>query len=151
MKCAFCTHHDTEVIETRLSDAGDTIRRRRTCPKCLKRFTTYERLEEFPILVIKRDGKRERFEREKLRRGLLKAVGKTTVTAEQVEKIVLETETELKQHDSTEVESTVIGSLVAERLKYLDKVAYIRFASVFRRFVDVDEFGRELEQLQRMI
>ncbi|MBI4004931.1 transcriptional repressor NrdR [Candidatus Roizmanbacteria bacterium] len=147
MNCTFCTHTDTEVIETRLSEDGRVIRRRRTCPKCQKRFTTYERVEESPLLVMKRDSRRERFEREKLMRGILKAVGKTTVSAQQVERIVSEIEIELKQSDSTEVASDTIGSLVAEKLKSLDKVAYIRFASVFRRFVDVEDFGRELKKL----
>lgn len=147
MRCAFCVHTDTEVIETRESEDGNTVRRRRTCPRCQKRFTTYERVEEVPILVIKRDGRRERFDREKLRRGILKAVGKTTITADQVEIIVNEIELEVKQKDSTEVGSDCIGTLVAQRLKELDKVAYIRFASVFRRFVDVEDFGKELKSL----
>lgn len=148
MKCVFCPHTDTEVIETRLSDDGGVIRRRRTCQKCLKRFTTYERVEDVPILVIKRDDRRERFEREKLRRGILKAVGKTTVSGAQVEQIVAEIESEIKQLASIEVRSDLIGNLVAQKLKQLDKVAYIRFASVFRRFVDLEDFGKEIKNLQ---
>jgi len=128
MFCIFCKHTDTEVIETRLSDDGKTIRRRRQCPKCEKRFTTYERVEELPILVIKRDGSRERFDREKLRNGILKSTEKTKVTAEQIEKVVTNVEQELKQEDSTEIESSVIGNLVAKYLKKIDKIAYIRFA-----------------------
>lgn len=147
MYCIFCRHTDTEVIETRLSEDGGSVRRRRQCPKCQKRFTTYEKVEELPILVIKRDGKRERFDREKLRRGLLKACEKTTVTAEQVELVVSEVESELKQQGSTEVESKVIGDLVAKHVKKIDKIAYIRFASVFRRFVDVEDFEKELKKL----
>lgn len=147
MKCVFCPHTDTEVIETRLSDDGGVIRRRRTCQKCLKRFTTYERVEDVPILVIKRDDRRERFEREKLRRGILKAVGKTTVSGAQVEQIVAEIESEVKQLTSIEVRSDLIGNLVAQKLKRLDKVAYIRFASVFRRFVDLEDFGKEIKNL----
>jgi len=147
MYCIFCKNTDTEVIETRLSEDGNAIRRRRQCPKCQKRFTTYERVEELPILVIKRDGRRERFDREKLRRGILKACEKTKVTADQVEKIVSEVESELKQQDSTEVESKVIGNFVAKHLKKIDKIAYIRFASVFRRFVDVEDFEKELKKL----
>jgi transcriptional repressor NrdR len=104
-------------------------------------------MEEFPILVIKRDKRRERFERQKLLRGLLKAVGKTTISGEQIEKIVAEIEGEVKQLDTTEVESQQIGNMVARKLKKLDKIAYIRFASVFRRFVDVEEFGKELQKL----
>lgn len=147
MKCIFCTQPNTDVIETRLSDDGAVIRRRRSCSHCSKRFTTYERVEELPLLVIKRDNRRERFEREKLLRGILKAVGKTTVSAEQAQRIVNEVESELKQGDSTEVQSNKIGDLVASKLKSLDKIAYIRFASVFRRFVDVEEFGKELQKL----
>ena len=147
MFCIFCKHTDTEVIETRLSDDGKTIRRRRQCPKCEKRFTTYERVEELPILVIKRDGSRERFDREKLRNGILKSTEKTKVTAEQIEKVVTNVEQELKQEDSTEIESSVIGNLVAKYLKKIDKIAYIRFASVFRRFLDLDDFEKELKKL----
>ncbi len=147
MYCIFCKHTDTEVIETRLSDDGKTIRRRRQCPKCEKRFTTYERVEELPVLVIKRDGSRERFDREKLRNGILKATEKTKVSAEQVEKIVTNVEQELKQEDSTEIESSVVGNLVAKYLKKIDKIAYIRFASVFRRFVEVEDFEKEVKKL----
>ncbi len=147
MFCIFCKHRDTEVIETRLSEDGAAIRRRRQCPKCQKRFTTYERVEELPILVIKRDGKRERFNREKLRGGILKSCEKTTVSADQVEQIVSGVEEELKQQDSTEVESKLIGNLVAKQLKKIDKIAYIRFASVFRRFVDVEDFEKEVKKL----
>ncbi len=147
MFCPFCKNTDTEVIETRLSEDGTTIRRRRHCPKCEKRFTTYERVEELPILVIKREGRRERFSREKLRDGVLRACEKTGVSAEQVEKIVNNVETELKQRDSTEAESSVIGNLVAKNLKKIDKIAYIRFASVFRRFVDLEDFEKELKKL----
>ena len=147
MKCIFCTNPDTDVVETRVSDDGGTVRRRRECGKCLKRFTTYERVEQLPILVIKRDGRRERFDRDKLREGILKACEKTTVTLDQIEKIVNEIEGELKQEESTEIESQKIGNLVAKKLKKLDKVAYIRFASVFRRFVDVEDFEAELKKL----
>lgn len=147
MYCIFCKNRDTEVIETRLSEDGGAIRRRRQCPKCQKRFTTYERMEELPILVIKRDARRERFDREKLRRGVFKSCEKTKVTAEQVENIVAQVESELKQQDSTEVESRTIGNLVAKQLKKIDKIAYIRFASVFRRFVDVEDFEKELKKL----
>lgn len=147
MHCIFCGNKDTDVVETRTSDDGSQVRRRRECGKCLKRFTTYERVEELPIVVIKRDGKRERFDREKLLNGILKSTEKTTVTLEQVETIVNEVESELKQEESTEIESRTIGSLVAKKLKKLDKIAYIRFASVFRRFVDVEDFEKELKKL----
>ena len=147
MHCVFCSYSDTEVIETRISDDGGVVRRRRSCSKCAKRFTTYERVEELPILVIKRDGKRERFDREKLRRGLLRCTEKTVVTADQVEEIIVKVENELKQKDKTEVESSTIGNLAARHLKKIDKVAYIRFASVFRRFVDLEDFEKELKKI----
>lgn len=147
MYCIFCGNQDTDVVETRTSDDGSTVRRRRECGKCLKRFTTYERVEQLPIIVIKRDGKRERFDREKLMNGILKSTEKTTVTLEQVENIVSEIESELKSEESTEIESRTIGSAVAKKLKKLDKIAYIRFASVFRRFVDVEDFEKELKKL----
>jgi len=147
MYCLFCKHTDTEVIETRLSEDGTTIRRRRKCPKCDKRFTTYERVEELPILVIKKDGRREKFEREKLRRGIIRSCGKTTVSADQIEKIINLVTEEIKQQSSTEVESRMIGNLVAQQLKKIDKIAYIRFASVFRRFEEVEDFQKELKKL----
>ena len=147
MFCIFCQNHNTEVIETRVSEDGATIRRRRSCPKCDKRFTTYERVEELPIMVIKRDKTRERFDREKLRSGIIKSCEKTTVTAEKIDKIINEVERELKEKDTTEIESKTIGSLAAKRLKKIDKVAYIRFSSVFRRFVDLDDFEEELKKI----
>ena len=147
MFCLFCKNADTDVIETRVSEEGTTVRRRRDCAKCRKRFTTYERIEELPILVIKRDGRRERFNRGKLRTGVLKSCEKTTVSAEQVETIVSHIESDLKQRDGTEVDSDHIGKLVAKHLKRTDKIAYIRFASVFRRFVDVEDFEKELKKL----
>ncbi len=147
MHCLFCQNQDTEVIETRLVDEGKSVRRRRRCPKCDKRFTTYERVEEIPILVIKNDGRRERFNREKIRNGIIKASEKTKVSLEQIEKIVDEVETEIKQKEETEVPSRLIGNLVAKRLKKIDKIAYIRFASVFRRFVDLEDFETELKKL----
>lgn len=147
MYCLFCQHQDTEVIETRLVEEGQAVRRRRQCLKCEKRFTTYERVEEFPILVIKRDGRRERFNREKLREGIVKATEKTKVSLEEIEKIINEIEGEIKQKDTTEIESKVIGNMVAKKLKKIDKVAYIRFASVFRRFVDLEDFEGELKKL----
>lgn len=147
MICPFCKNPDTEVIETRVPEQGNVVRRRRNCPKCDKRFTTYERIEEIPILVIKREGKRERFDPEKLRSGILRATGKTTVTAKQIDEILTQVESELRQRDETEIDSKTIGNLVAKQLKKLDKIAYIRFASVFRRFVDVEEFEKEVKKL----
>ena len=147
MKCVFCEDKNTEVIETRVLEDGAAIRRRRRCLKCGKRFTTYERVEAFPVLVIKRDGRRERFDREKLRRGILKSTEKTTVSAEEVEEIVRSIESKIRQEELSEIESKRIGEMVAERLKKIDKIAYIRFASVFKRFVDLEDLEKELKRL----
>lgn len=147
MKCPYCENIDTEVIETRDSEDLGTTRRRRECSKCTKRFTTYERIESVPIIVIKKDGRKEQFEREKLQMGILKACEKTMVGIEDIEKVVDEVERELRSLDGVEVESKKLGQMVATRLKKLDKIAYIRFASVFRRFVDVEDFEKELQKL----
>lgn len=147
MKCIFCSNANTEVVETRISEDGLTVRRRRTCTVCLKRFTTYERVEQLPIIVVKRDKRRERFDRDKLKRGIFKSSEKTNLTSDDVEKIITEIENDLKQEESTEINSKKIGSMTAEKLKKLDKIAYIRFASVFRRFVDVEDFENELKKL----
>ncbi len=147
MKCIFCSDSNTDVVETRVSDDGSTIRRRRECGKCQKRFTTYERVEQLPIIVIKNDGRRERFDRDKLKKGIFISTGKTSITLDQVEKIVSEVETELKQEDKMEIESKMIGNLVAKKLKKIDKIAYIRFASVFKKFVDLEDFEQELKKL----
>lgn len=147
MKCIFCVNQHTDVVETRVSDDGFTVRRRRQCSSCLKRFTTYERLEQLPLTVVKRDSRRERFDRDKLKRGILKSCEKTNLSLEQVEKMVGEIEADLKQEESTEIDSFKIGNLIAQKLKKLDKIAYIRFASVFRRFVDIEDFQAELKKL----
>jgi transcriptional repressor NrdR len=147
MYCLFCQNKDTEVIETRIADDGKSVRRRRQCVKCGKRFTTYERAEEFPILVIKRDGRRERFNREKLREGIVKSCEKTDISLEEIEKLIDEIENEIREKENTEIESKQIGNMVAKRLKKLNKVAYIRFSSVFRRFLDVEDFEAELKKL----
>jgi transcriptional repressor NrdR len=147
MHCPYCGTKNSEVVETRDSSDLDSIRRRRSCLDCGKRFTTYERVENVSLVVIKRDGKREQFSREKLQHGLLKACEKTTVPSEVIEKIVAEVTRELRGLDTLEIDSTMIGELVAKRLKKLDKVAYIRFASVFKRFVDVEEFEKEVQGL----
>lgn len=147
MKCPYCGNENTDVIETRDSEDLSVTRRRRTCGKCEKRFTTYERLETVPITVIKKDDRRETFDREKLKRGIWRASGKTTLKATDIDRIVDEVERELITGDSTEIVSKKIGELVAKRLKKLDKLAYIRFASVFRQFVDVEDFEKELKKL----
>lgn len=147
MKCPYCGHTDTTVFETRDSEDLSVTRRRRGCSKCEKRFTTYERIESVPLTVIKKDGRREQFDREKLARGIWRASGKTSLRAEDVSRIVDEVERELIGSADTEFVSKRIGDLVARRLKKLDTVAYIRFSSVFRHFVDVEDFEKELQRL----
>jgi len=147
MKCPYCGSKDSEVVETRDSEDLDTIRRRRECLKCKKRFTTYERVENVNLVVIKKDGKREQFNRDKLKSGIIRSCEKTKVSIEQIERIVTEIERELRSADSVEVESKKIGQMVALRLKKIDKVAYIRFSSVFKRFVDVEDFEKEVRRL----
>lgn len=147
MKCPYCNFDNTDVLETRDSEDLTVTRRRRNCSKCEKRFTTYERVESVPITVIKKDERRESFDREKLRRGLWRASGKTTIKAEDIDRIVNEVERELISGETTEVPSKKIGELVAKRVKKLDKIAYIRFASVFRQFVDIEDFEREVKKL----
>lgn len=147
MKCPYCGSTETEVVETRDSEDLETIRRRRSCLKCDKRFTTYERIENVHLVVIKKDGRREQFSRDKLKAGLTTAVQKTKVSIDEIDKLVTEVERELRGGDSVEVESKKIGQLVANKLKKIDKVAYIRFSSVFRRFVDVEDFEKELKRL----
>ncbi|MEK7558869.1 MAG: transcriptional regulator NrdR [Patescibacteria group bacterium] len=147
MKCPYCGSNETEVVETRDSEDLETIRRRRECLKCQKRFTTYERIENISLVVIKKDGRREQFNREKLRSGIVRSCEKTKVSMEDIERIVTEVERELLGADSVEVDSKKIGQLIATRLKKIDKVAYIRFSSVFRRFVDVEDFEKEVKRL----
>src|SRR5574343_421060 len=147
MHCPYCNSNDTEVSETRVAEDGTNIRRRRLCGRCKKRFTTYERVENIMLLVKKKDGRNERFSKDKLRGGIYKSVEKTSVSLDQVNQIVEEVEKELLGADSVEVESKVIGRLVAARLKKLDKIAYIRFASVFQHFVDIEDFEREVKKL----
>ena len=147
MHCPYCNSNETEVSETRVAEDGNNIRRRRLCGGCKKRFTTYERVENITLLVKKKDGRSEHFNREKLKGGVLKSVEKTTVTIGDVNQIVDEVEKELLSADSVEVDSKKIGRLVAARLKKIDKIAYIRFASVFQHFVDIEDFEREVKKL----
>jgi len=147
MKCPYCGNNQTEVVETRDNNELETIRRRRSCVKCAKRFTTYERIENIDLYVIKKDGRREVFSRDKLRKGMLTSTDKTKISIEIVEKLVTDIERELRGRDSVEIKSKEIGELVAKHLKKLDKVAYIRFASVFKRFVDVEDFEKEVKKL----
>ena len=149
MKCPYCNHDETQVIDTRETENLEATRRRRECLKCNKRFTTYERVEEADIIVVKKDGRRERFERKKLVDGVLKACEKRDISLDKIEKLVDEVESDLRKRDSVEVDSKIIGEIAMKKLKTLDKVAYIRFASVYREFEDLDRFEEELEKLQK--
>ncbi|MBI1978736.1 MAG: transcriptional repressor NrdR [Candidatus Aenigmarchaeota archaeon] len=148
MNCPYCSSEDTKVIDKRPSD-DKTFRRRRECDKCHKRFTTYERIEIVPLTIIKRDGRREDFDRNKIRIGIMKACEKRPINQEKIEKVVDEIENELRNMDSTEIKSKIIGDMVSERLKTLDEVAYIRFASVYKKFKDIESFEKELKELKR--
>lgn len=147
MKCPYCEHTESKVIDSRESKSGLTIRRRRECLECERRFTTYERIEEIPYMVVKKDGRREPFESQKLIRGLLKACEKRPVPVAKLEEMVEEIETRLQELPEKEISTSEIGRIVMDRLKVLDKVAYVRFASVYREFKDVLEFKQELESL----
>ena len=147
MKCPYCGHDGDKVVDSREIQANRVIRRRRECAACARRFTTYERIEDSPPMIIKKDGRRERFERQKLLGGLLKACEKRPVAASELEGIVSEVEILLLERPERELKSSEVGGHVMARLKDLDKVAYVRFASVYRRFEDVSEFLTELEGL----
>jgi transcriptional repressor NrdR len=149
MKCPYCGSNQTEVVETRDNEELGTIRRRRSCLSCSKRFTTYERVENVNLYVIKKNGRREQFDREKMRKGILTACEKTKVSVEEIEKIVADIERELRNGDSVEIKSKEVGEMIAKRLKMYDQVAYIRFASVFKRFVDIEDFEREVKKLTK--
>ena len=149
MKCPFCDHPESKVIDSRESKNGLSIRRRRECLSCKKRFTTYERIEEIPYMVIKKDGKRQPFESQKLLKGLLKACEKRPVPLQKLEEIVEEIESKLQGGPEKEMKASKIGQFVMKRLKALDKVAYVRFASVHREFKDVLELKEELESILR--
>ena len=147
MKCPFCGYEESKVIDSRPTDEGERIRRRRECTKCAKRFTTYEIIESVPILVIKKDKSREVFDRNKLLNGLLRACEKRQVTIETLEKAVDEIEASLQNSLDREVTSIHIGELAMEKLKDIDEVAYVRFASVYRHFKDINAFMDELSSL----
>ena len=147
MKCPFCSHIEDRVIDSRESKEGDSIRRRRECESCNRRFTTYERIDEIPYMVVKKDGRRERFDRQKVLSGLLRACEKRPVASSKLEGIVDAAETYLVDAPERERTTSEIGELIMEHLKGLDTVAYIRFASVYRDFKDVREFKEELEGL----
>jgi transcriptional repressor NrdR len=149
MTCPFCRHRQDRVIDSRESKEGDLIRRRRECLKCLRRFTTYERSDEIPYMVVKRDGRRERFDRQKVLEGLLRACEKRPVPIAKLAEVVDAVESALAENPEREVSTAAIGELVLDRLKKLDKIAYVRFASVYKDFQDADAFLVELKDLLR--
>ncbi len=147
MKCPFCGHTEDKVIDSRSSNEDKSVRRRRECIKCKKRFTTYEYIEEIPLMVIKKDGRRESFDRNKIISGILKACEKRPVSMERVEAVVDKVEKELQKSFDKEVRAQVVGELVMDHLHKLDEVAYVRFASVYRQFKDINHFMKELKDL----
>lgn len=147
MKCPFCGYEESKVIDSRPADDGERIRRRRECIKCAKRFTTYEIIESVPIIVVKKDKSRQVFDRQKLFNGMIKACEKRPVTSETIERAVSDIETHLQNSLDREVTSIQIGELAMEKLKDIDDVAYVRFASVYRQFRDINTFMQELNKL----
>jgi transcriptional repressor NrdR len=147
MKCPFCGYLQDKVVDSREAKVGDTIRRRRECVECRRRFTTYERIDEIPYMVVKKDGRREKFDRQKVLAGLLRACEKRPVPMGRLEQIVNEAEALVAESQDRELSSSEVGALVMDRLKKLDKVAYVRFASVYLDFKDVKEFMDELKDL----
>ena len=144
MKCPFCNHSENKVTDSRETSEGTAVRRRRECINCSKRFTTYEYVEKTPFMVVKKDGRREPFSRQKILTGLLKACEKRPISVEVLEKVANEIETQLQKKFERELGSNFIGELVMEKLSQLDDVAYVRFASVYRQFKDINQFMREL-------
>lgn len=147
MKCPYCAHQEDKVIDSRPTDDGGTIRRRRECINCHKRYTTYEKVESLPIMIIKKDHSRQPYDREKVQKGLLRACEKRNVSMDQIEKLVDEIESLIYNSLEREVTSTFIGELIMDRLRDLDEVAYVRFASVYRQFKDINTFMSELTKL----
>jgi transcriptional repressor NrdR len=147
MKCPFCSHLEDRVVDSRESREGDVIRRRRECLECGRRFTSYERIDEIPYMVIKKDGSREKFDRQKLLTGLLKACEKRPVSMTQLESVINEVEYFVQEANDRERSTEEIGEMLMQRLKVLDKVAYVRFASVYLDFKDIKEFMAELREL----
>ncbi|MSO18893.1 MAG: transcriptional repressor NrdR [Acidobacteria bacterium] len=149
MKCPFCEHVESKVVDSRESEEAQSIRRRRECLKCERRFTTYERIDEIPYMIVKKDGRRERFDRQKVQAGLLRACEKRPVSTSQLEEVVNAVEMRVMESPDREMASTKIGEILMTRLRELDKVAYVRFASVYLDFKDVKEFMDELKDLLR--
>ena len=147
MKCPYCSNPDTRVIDSRPAEDGNSIRRRRSCDSCGKRFTTYEKVETIPLIIIKKDNNREQYNRKKIETGVLRACYKRPVSAEEIQKTIDSIETEIFNQEEKELSSNVIGEIVMEKLKELDEVAYVRFASVYREFKDVNTFMTELKKI----
>jgi transcriptional repressor NrdR len=147
MKCPFCEHAESKVVDSRESEEAQSIRRRRECLKCERRFTTYERIDEIPYMIVKKDGRREKFDRGKVQAGLLRACEKRPVSMSQIEEIVNAVEARVLESPDREIPSTQVGEILMTRLRELDKVAYVRFASVYLDFKDVKEFMDELKDL----
>jgi len=147
VKCPFCGFLESKVVDSRATEEGASIRRRRECIQCGRRFTTYERLDEVPLMVVKKDGRREPFAREKIINGILKASQKRPISYEVIENLARDIERELRNQMEREVPSQIIGEMVMERLRELDEVTYVRFASVYRQFKDISRFMEELEKL----
>ncbi len=147
MKCPYCGHTEDKVVDSRSSQGQDSIRRRREYLKCKRRFTTYEHIENLPLMVAKKDGRRESFDRQKLLSGIIKACEKRKISVDQIEQMVDDIERTLQRRYDKEVSSSDIGEIVMEHLKRLDQVAYVRFASVYREFKDINQFMKELKQI----
>ena len=147
MKCPYCTNPDTKVIDSSPAEDGNSIRRRRSCDVCGKRFTTYEKVETIPLIILKKDNNREQYNRGKIETGILRACYKRPVSAEDIQYIVNKVETNVFSREEKEISSSTIGEIVMEELKQLDEVAYVRFASVYREFKDVNTFMDELKKI----
>ena len=147
MKCPYCNHPDTRVIDSRPAEDGSAIRRRRSCDECGKRFTTYEKVETIPLIIIKKDNNREQYNRSKIERGIIRACYKRPVSAEAIQKAVERIEIKIFNLEAKEVSSTDVGEIVMDELKELDEVAYVRFASVYREFKDVNTFMDEIKKM----
>ena len=147
MKCPFCSSENTRVIDSRPADDNTSIRRRRLCDDCKKRFTTYEKVETIPLVVIKKDNSREQYDRSKIEGGVLRACHKRPISVNQINQLVDEVETEIFNREEKEIPSSLIGELVMDKLKDLEAVAYVRFASVYREFKDVNTFMSELKKM----
>ncbi|MBU3839732.1 MAG: transcriptional regulator NrdR [Candidatus Ruminococcus intestinipullorum] len=147
MKCPYCGYSDTRVIDSRPADENNSIRRRRSCDECGKRFTTYEKVETIPLIVIKKDNNREQYDRSKIEAGVLRACYKRPVSAEEIEKVIDQIELQIFNREEKEIPSSQIGEIVMDKLRELDPVAYVRFASVYREFKDVNTFMDELKKM----